>query len=102
MQGEQLRPGQPALLFAGLNAVNGGLGVPFGDGLRCVGGGVLRLGVRTPDRAGAATGGAGRAARGGFEAGDRRRLQVWYRDPVGIPCGSRFNLTPGRELVFIP
>src|SRR5690606_34515560 len=40
-----LVPNQPALLFSGSNAVNGGLGVHFGDGLRCTGGNVTRYGV---------------------------------------------------------
>ena len=51
----QLPAAQPALLFAGLNAVNGGNGNPFGDGLRCAGGSVVRLGVRVPDANGNAT-----------------------------------------------
>jgi hypothetical protein len=34
--------------------------------------------------------------------GDTRRFQVWYRDPVGGPCGSAFNLTQGVEVSFTP
>jgi hypothetical protein len=99
---EQLLPGQPALLFAGQNAVAGGAGVPFGDGLRCAGGGVVRLGVQTPDSMGGAQWGPGLAASGGFGAGETRYFQCWYRDPVNGPCGSGFNLTNGVELVYTP
>ena len=92
---------QPALLFAGLNAINGGNGDPFGDGLRCSGGSVVRLGFQVPDGNGHATYGPGLAALGGFGPGDVRRFQVWYRDPAG-PCASGFNLSHGMEVVFIP
>ena len=97
-----LLPGQPALLFAGLNAVNNGDGVLFGDGLRCAGGGVVRLGVGIPDAGGAAAWGPGLGALGGWADGDVRRLQVWYRDPSGSPCGNGFNLSNGLEVTFTP
>lgn len=97
-----LRRNQPALLFAGDNAVNGGDGVVFGDGLRCAGGGVLRLGVKFPDPAGDASWGPGLTSLGGWTAGDTAYFQGWYRDPVNGPCGSTFNLTHGYEVVFLP
>ena len=97
-----LLPGQPALLFAGANAVNGGAGAAFGDGLRCAGGGVARLGVRIPDAGGGATWSGGLVALGGFAAGDVRRFQAWYRDPQGSPCGNGFNLSNGVEVTFAP
>lgn len=94
-----LLPSQSALLFAGLNAVNGGNGAVFGDGLRCAGGSVVRLGVVSPDLNGAASWGPGLGAAGGWGAGDTRRFQAWYRDPGG-PCGAGFNLTNGWEIAF--
>lgn len=100
--GAGLVPNQPALLFAGLNAVGGGAGSAFGDGLRCAGGGVVRLGVRTPDASGTATWGPGLGAQGGWQAGDTRRFQLWYRDPAGGPCGSGFNTSSGLEVAFTP
>ncbi|MCB9914258.1 MAG: hypothetical protein H6828_03790 [Planctomycetes bacterium] len=100
--GTQLLPNQPGLLFAGQNAVNGGAGAIFGDGLRCAGGTVRRLGVRTADAAGASSWGPGLGAPGGWAAGDTRRFQVWYRDPVNSPCGSAFNLSHGVEVTFTP
>jgi hypothetical protein len=95
-----LLPAQPALAFAGLDATGGGAGVAFGDGLRCAGTGVVRLGIRVPDAGGAATWGPGLGAVGGWQAGETRRLQVWYRDPTGSPCNSGFNLTNGLEVTF--
>ncbi len=98
----QLIPSQPVLLFSGVNAVNGGAGILFGDGLRCAGGNIVRLGVRVPDAAGGASWGPGMAAAGGWVSGDTRRFQAWYRDPVSSPCGANFNLSHGVELVFGP
>jgi Tol biopolymer transport system component len=97
----QLVPSQPALLFAGLNAVNNGDGLQFGDGLRCAGGSVVRLGTQTADATGQAEWGPGLGAMGGWLPGDVRRFQVWYRDPSPPgPCGSGFNLTNGVEILF--
>lgn len=96
-----LPPSQPVLLFAGLNAVNAGLGIPFGDGLRCAGGGLRRLGVRVAT-GGVAAWGPGLFAPQGWQAGDVRRLQAWYRDPLASPCGAGFNLSNGFELTLAP
>ncbi len=97
-----LLPGQPTLLFAGRNALGGGSGIIFGDGLRCVGGAVKRLGTQLPDGAGEARWDPGLAAAGGWGAGDVRRFQVWYGDPVGGPCSSSMNLTNAIEITFLP
>ena len=97
-----LVPLQPALFFQGTNAVNGGLGVAFGDGLRCAGGAVVRLGVTTASAAGEGEVGPGLATPGGWSAGQTLRFQAWYRDPVGSMCGTGFNLSNGVELVIVP
>lgn len=97
-----LLPAQPALLFQGLNAVNGGNGNLLGDGLRCAGMGVIRLGISVPGAGGNASWGPGLAAQGNWVAGDTRRFQVWYRDPVGSPCASGFNLSNGAEVLLQP
>lgn len=90
----------PALLFAGTQAVQGGVGVPFGDGLRCAGGAVRRLGVHFLDAAGAASWGPGLGAAGGWLPGESRVFQVWYRDPVGAPCGASFNTSQAVAVTF--
>jgi len=97
----QLPAGQPALLFAGEQAPGGGQGLAFGDGLRCAGGGIVRLGVSNASPDGLATFGPDLGALGGWSAGDLRRFQAWYRDPGG-PCGSGFDLTNGLELTLEP
>jgi hypothetical protein len=40
-------PNAAALYFQGTTQLGGGAGVAFGDGLRCAGGTVLRLGTKT-------------------------------------------------------
>lgn len=103
-----LPPNQTALLFVGLSPINSGAGASFGDGLRCVGGGVIRLGIETIDAGGEAEWGPGLLAStpggAGWSSGDARYFQVWYRDPSGGPapngCGTGFNLSVAIEIVF--
>ncbi len=98
----QLIPSQPGLLFGAINQINGGNGITFGDGLRCAGGGIQRMGVRVPNGTGTATWGPGLAGIGQYGVGDTRNFQVWYRDPVNTPCGFSFNLTNGVSVTFAP
>jgi len=98
----QVIPAQPALLFAGLNAIHNGDGWPLSDGLRCAGGGAVRLGIALPAADGTAIWGPGLAQQGGFAPGDLRRFQTWYRDPSGGPCGTGANLSNGLEISFTP
>ncbi len=100
LEGSQLIPNQPALYFQGNNAVNNGDGILFGDGLRCAGGGVVRLQVRFSDSTGSSSTTVDIATKGGVAAGDVKRYQIWYRDPVTSPCGALFNLSNGLELTF--
>jgi len=89
----------PGLYFQGDNAINGGNGTSFGDGMRCAGGSIVRLQVRF------SSGGASQttlsiSTKGGVSAGQLKRYQYWYRDTDGSPCGSNFNLSTGLELVW--
>ena len=102
LSGSGLIPSQPGLYFQGNNAINGGTGTQFGDGLRCVGGGVIRLQVRFAGGAGASSTTVDLIAKGGVVPGDTKRYQLWYRDPVSSPCGALFNLTNGIERTFQP
>ncbi|MAF66994.1 MAG: hypothetical protein CMJ84_15225 [Planctomycetes bacterium] len=86
---------QPGLYFQGDNEINGGAGATFGDGLRCAGGGVVRLEIVAASAAGTSSTTADLFVEGGIAPGDTRSYQLWYRDPAGSPCGSGFNLTNG-------
>ena len=100
LEGSQMIPGQPGLYFQGNNAINSGNGNTFGDGLRCAGGGVIRLQVRFSDAAGSSATTIDLAVAGGVSSGDVRRYQVWYRDPASSSCGTLFNLTNGLEVAY--
>jgi hypothetical protein len=102
LRAENLAPGQPALLVRGLQRANGGAGLSFGDGLRCVGGGTARLGLAHADDMGIASWGPGLAALGGWQPGDTMRFQVWFRDELPSPCGNGYNATSALEAVFGP
>lgn len=100
-EASQLPPNSSALLFSGTAAVNGGLGAVFGDGLRCAGGAVTRMGVQFADPIGFVEFGPGFAAQYGWAVGETLYFQVWYRNNAG-PCGSGFNLTNGVQVTFTP
>lgn len=100
-QAGNLPASQPALLFAGTTSVNGGSGLPFGDGLRCVGGVVQRLGTHTATVLGDANWDPGLLAGHGWNVGTTVRFQCWYRDPNG-PCGSGWNLSNGVAINVQP
>ena len=95
-----LDPNQPGLYFQGDNQIAGGLGVAFGDGLRCAGGEVVRLEVVVADSFGDSSTAAPVATRGGASAGDVKRYQLWYRNPGTSACLSGFNLTNGFEVAW--
>ncbi len=93
-------PNASALYFQGTDQVSAGAGAVFGDGLRCAGGTIIRLGTKA-NAAGAsqypAAGDASVSVRGLVPgAGAVRTYQTWYRnaDP-GFCTPSTFNLTNG-------
>ena len=91
--------GSPGMFFTGTNPTNGGAGVAFGSGLRCVdnavrlvkidGGGTLPLPNSPPLHMWLGAG-----------AGDHSFIQYWYRNPTG-PCpGIAANTTNGLEITW--
>jgi hypothetical protein len=80
-------------------------GVPFGDGLLCVGGGVLRISQRTacngqyfwPD-----VGGPSISAMGAITTSGVRFYQVWYRNTAAFCTPSGYNLTNGVLIDWRP
>jgi hypothetical protein len=104
LHGSQMLTG-PCLYFQGNNLVNGGAGAVFGDGLRCVGGTVVRLGTKA-NIAGASSypflGDLSVSVRGACAVGDVRMYQVWYRNAAAFCTASTFNLTNGLQLIWAP
>jgi hypothetical protein len=92
----QLPPGRFAMMVAGTADVNGGLGLPFGDGMMCTSGTSVSFGVKLSNAAGEAAFGPGLGGLGGFQPGTSRYFQVIYRDSSAMsPCGLRFNTSNG-------
>jgi hypothetical protein len=92
-----------ALLGAGPQIASAQSGFPFGgDGLRCIAGPVRRLGARAIGSFGSAEWGPGLALAQGFAAGETWNFQVWYRDPLGSPCGNAFNTTNAVRVTWAP
>ena len=91
-------PDQPGVFFYGPNQIE----VPFGDGFRCVGGNVTRLGVTWGQNGALRSfvdfGEPGTA--GAIQAGSTLHFQAWYRDPQG--GGQGFNLSNGYTISFLP
>ncbi len=99
-------PNSSALYFQGLNQQSGGMGVVFGDGLRCAGGTIIRLGTKN-NAAGAsqypAAGDPSVSVRGLVPAaGGLRTYQVWYRNAAAFCNPETFNLSNGLQVTWIP
>jgi len=92
---------QPALLYTGVNRIQSGQGVAFGDGLRCTGGAVVRLGVQFTDTLGGASWGP-LFSNAPWTAGTTRHFQAWYRNNPVSACGSGFNFSNGYTIAFTP
>jgi len=103
-----LTPSTAVLFFQGDQVFAAGAGISFGDGLLCVGGNVVRLGVRFA---------AGGQASMGFTSGDvplsqsglipasttsLRYYQGWYRDVAVFCSPDAYNLTSGLLVTWVP
>jgi len=92
-------PNSSALYFQGSTVVNFGEGAAFGDGLRCVGGAIVRIGTVTNS----AGGGSARALpTTGLAAGDTRVYQIWYRNAADFCTSSTFNLSSAFATTWLP
>jgi Tol biopolymer transport system component len=94
-----------ALYFQGTVQVGGGSGAAFGDGLRCVGGIVSRLGTKQ-NVAGSsqypAAGDAPISQRGSVTSPGVRHYQCWYRNAAAFCTSATFNLTNAIAASWIP
>jgi len=96
-------PDQFGIFFYGATQLNGGAGVPFGNGTLCIDSPVSRLDIElasgntlvhaldmtTPPTPG-----------GQITGGSTWNFQAWYRDPAA--GGSNVNLSDGLEITFCP
>ena len=90
------------IFFGANNQVNSGNGNPLNDGLRCAGGGLVRLIPPTMASGNQATTPLPvQTLDIGAAPGVTRRYQYWFRTPSG-PCGQMANLTNGYEIVWMP
>jgi hypothetical protein len=97
-----LVPDLLGIYLQGDHALNGGSGKYFGDGLRCVGGNLIRLQVRAADAHGNSRTDLDIVAATGVSAGETKLYQLWYRDTLNSPCGAGFNLTNGLRVAWTP
>ncbi len=92
-----------------LKSVNITGGVPFRDGILCLGPQIFRFNPTTSGGSGTLTWGPGLVAYcfGNFAApgwilpGSTWNFQAWYRDPIG-PCGQLSNLSNAISAFFTP
>ncbi len=98
-------PGQHGVFFYGPDQVQ----VPFGNGVRCVGGGfagLFRLEVTQADVNGDAAYAVdfglppANQGPGAITAGSTWNFQFWYRDPAG--GGAGYNLSDALQVAFCP
>lgn len=91
------------------NQVNGGFGIQAGDGIRCIGGVMVRLGSHSASRTGLAAFGSGVpgdpkvSVRGMIPtAGTTRHYQVLYRDGAAFCPSSSLNYSNAMSIVWTP
>jgi hypothetical protein len=98
-------PNSSVLYFQGDSQIAGGLGVVFGDGLRCATGSVKRLVTKT-NANGASLYPEGAEApisvTGAVSSGATRNYQGWYRNAPNFCNPETFNLTNGVSVVWSP
>jgi hypothetical protein len=79
------------------------LGVAFGDGLRCVGGTIIRLGTKANSGGASAypaVGDQSVSVRGMVPSGATRMYQIWYRNAAAFCMPSTFNLSNGLQITW--
>jgi hypothetical protein len=98
-------PSSSALYFQGTTKLNSGMGIAFGDGLRCAGGSIVRLGTKNN------VGGGSQypvgpdpsvSVRGLVAAPGLRTYQIWYRNAAAFCTPSTFNLTNAVVVIWSP
>ncbi len=104
LQGSSMTNGT-VLYFQGTSRMNGGLGTVFGDGLRCAGGSLIRLGATTNVGGASVFPAAGQPAihiQGQIASPGTRTYQTWYRNVANYCTSAPFNLSNGYEIGWLP
>jgi hypothetical protein len=105
LSGSGMPANSPGLYFQGTTTIAGG-GAVFGDGKRCAGGTVVRLGTKVATAGGASSYPSGSPAihiKGMLPAGGGTfTYQLWYRNAGAFCTPSTFNLTNGVVIFWIP
>lgn len=95
----------PCLYFQGTAKFNNGLGVVFGDGLRCAAGTVVRFDIVVNTTSGSSLPSGSLPAisfAGSCTPGATRFYQAWYRDSAAFCAPETFNLSNGLALAWRP
>ncbi len=99
-------PNASALYFQGRSQLSGGMGIPFGDGLRCAGGAIVRLGTKINTAGASQYPGAGDppiSVRAQVPpTGGSRTYQAWYRNAASFCTPATHNLTNGVQFAWVP
>jgi hypothetical protein len=100
---ERLPASTTGVFIQGNARASGGAGALFGDGLLCVGGGIVRLSTKTASNGVCTypiTGDPSVSVRGGVSAGDVRHYQLWFRNGASFCTSVAFNLTQGLTIAW--
>jgi hypothetical protein len=96
-------PNTFCLYIQGTTQQANGAGVTFGDGLRCVGGNILRLGAAGNTNGASqypSSGDPSVSQRGLVTAPGLRTYQSWYRNAASFCTVAQFNLTNGVAVTW--
>ncbi|MBL8856991.1 MAG: hypothetical protein JNL28_00590 [Planctomycetes bacterium] len=93
----------PCMYIQGTAQAAGGAGTPFGDGLLCVTGAIIRLGIVT-NVGGASAWPPAPSSWGlvGLTPGGLRMYQTWYRDALVHCTPATFNLSSALQILWCP
>lgn len=104
LAGTQMPAFSSVLYFQGTLRHNVGNGSGFGDGIRCAGGGVTRLGTALNAPSGASQYPSGIqpsvSVRGGVTQPGTRTYQAWYRNIAPFCTAAAFNTSNGWEIYW--
>lgn len=105
--GAGMPPGVTCLFFQGAGSINGALGAPFGDGVRCAASPIRRLGSKSTSAAGGALfpapGDSAVSIAGGVPlAGATFVYQVWYRNSASYCTSDTTNYSNALVVAWVP